>query len=80
MKTDSQGEDRRKKCVWVKPWVANRLHSSAFGNIFADTWLNDKEESRKYLGTNIQTYQVRVPYFIRFYCYKIEMSYLEKLD
>ena len=47
MKIDSQGEKRRKKCVSVKPWVANRLHSSAFGNIFADTWLSDKEEFRK---------------------------------
>ena len=51
---------RRKKLVWVKPWIANRERTSAFGNIFAEIWLRDKEECRKYLMKNTETYHVKL--------------------
>eukprot|EP00794_Sanderia_malayensis_P000820 gene820-117_t len=36
----------RKKSIWVKPWLANRLETSAFGSIFAELWLHDEGEFR----------------------------------
>ena len=47
-----------KKSVWVKPWLSNRDSTGAFGNIFAELWLQDEEEFRRYLRMNTETYQV----------------------
>ena len=40
-KTTTKQKTRRKRSVWVKPWLKNRLHTSAFNNIFADLMINE---------------------------------------
>ena len=37
-----QKEKRRKKIVWMKPWLANREQKSAYGNILAELRLHDE--------------------------------------
>ena len=44
---DKERKNKRKKSIWVKPWLANRRQTSAFGNIFAEFWLRDEEEFTK---------------------------------
>ena len=57
---DKDRKNKRKKSIWVKPWLANRRQTSAFGNIFAEFWPRDEEEFTKYLRMNIETYQVDI--------------------
>ena len=49
-------EKRRKKVVWVKPWLANREFKSAYCNILAELRLHDEEEFRRYLRINTEAY------------------------
>ena len=49
---------KRKRSVWVKPWLKNRIYRSAFNNIFAELMVNDKDEFRRYLRINIASYKV----------------------
>ena len=47
---------KRKRSVWVKPWLKSCMYTSAFNNIFAELIVNDKEEFRRYLRINTATY------------------------
>ena len=40
---DEQGKKRKKRSVWMKPWLKNRLRTSAYQNIFQELRLKDKE-------------------------------------
>ena len=46
---------KRKRSVWVKPWLKICMYTSAFNNIFAELIVNDKEEFRRYLRISIAT-------------------------
>ena len=49
-------QTKRKRSVWVKPWLKNCMYTSAFNNIFAELVVDDKEEFRRYLRINTATY------------------------
>ena len=51
----------------MKPWLKNRLRTSAYQNIFQELRLKDNEEFRRYLRMNTETFQVQI--FIYFYIY-----------
>ena len=57
IKLDEKKKKRKKRFVWMKPWLTNRLGTSAYQNIFQKLRLNDKEEFRRYLRMNTETYQ-----------------------
>ena len=40
---DEQGKKRKKRPVWTKPRLKNRLRTSAYQNIFQELRLKDKE-------------------------------------
>ena len=44
----------------TKPWLKNRLRTSAYQNIFRELRLKDKEEFRRYLRMKTETYQVKL--------------------
>ena len=46
---------KRKRRVWMKPWLKNRVQQSAYSNIFQELRLRDQEEFRKYLRMNTNT-------------------------
>ena len=41
---EEQVKKRKKRSVWMKPWLENRLRTSAYQNIFQERHLKDKEE------------------------------------
>ena len=41
---DEQVKKRKKRYVWMKPWLRNRLGTSTYQNIFEELRLKDKEE------------------------------------
>ena len=41
---DEQVKKRKKKPVWMKPWLRNHLGTNAYQNIFQELRLKDKEE------------------------------------
>ena len=43
--------------VWVKEWLANRETKSAYRNILSELYLIDKEEFRRYLRINTESYE-----------------------
>ena len=55
-KKTSKQKTKRKRSVWLKPWLKNCMYTSAFNNIFAELIVNDKEEFRRYLRINTATY------------------------
>ena len=55
-KKTTKQKTKRKRSVWVKPWLKNDKYTSAFNNIFAELIVNDKEEFRRYLRINTATY------------------------
>ena len=57
-KNSTKQKPTRKRTVWVKPWLKNRIYTSAFNNIFAELMVNDKEEFCQYLRIDIASYQV----------------------
>ena len=40
---DDNVKKRKRRSVWMKPWVKNRLRTSAYQNIFQELRLKDKE-------------------------------------
>ena len=40
---DEQVKKRKRRSVWMKPWLKNRLRTSAYQNIFQELRLKDKE-------------------------------------
>ena len=40
---DEQVKKRKKRCVWMKPWLQNHLRTIAYQNIFQEIHLKDKE-------------------------------------
>ena len=40
---DEQVKKRKKRSVWMKPWLKNRLRTSAYQHIFQELRLKDKE-------------------------------------
>ena len=56
-KKSTKQKTKRKRSVWVKSWLKNRMYTSAFNNIFA-VLINDKEELRRYLRINTALYEV----------------------
>ena len=50
----------KKRSVWMKPWLKNHLRPSAYQNIFQKLRLKDKEEFRRYLRMNTETYQLKL--------------------
>ena len=40
---DEQVKKRKKRSVWMKPWLKNRLRTIAYQNIFQELRLKDKE-------------------------------------
>ena len=40
---DEQVKKRKKRSVWMKPWLKNCLRTSAYQNIFQELRLKDKE-------------------------------------
>ena len=57
-KKSTKQKTKRKRSVWVKSWLKNRMYTSAFNNIFAELMVNDKEEFRRYLRINTASYEV----------------------
>ena len=57
-KKSTKQKTERKRSVWVKSWLKNRMYTSAFNNIFAVLMINDKEEFRRYLRINTASYEV----------------------
>ena len=57
-KKSTKQKTKRKRSVWVKFWLKNRMYTSAFNNIFAKLMVNDKEEFRRYLRINTASYEV----------------------
>ena len=51
---------RRKRRVWVRPWIEKRERKGAYYSIIADLRLTDKEDFRKYLRMNTATFQVHL--------------------
>ena len=45
-KTTAKQKAKRKRSVKVKPWLKNRLHTSAFNIILAEWMVNNTEESK----------------------------------
>ena len=44
----------------MKSWLKSRLCTGAYQNIFKELRLKDKEEFRRYLRINTETYQVKL--------------------
>ena len=40
---DEQVKKRKRRSVWMKPWLKNRLRTSAYQNIFQELGLKDKQ-------------------------------------
>ena len=40
---DEQAKKRKKRSVWMKPWLKKRLSTNAYQNIFQELRLKDKE-------------------------------------
>ena len=40
---DEQGKKRKKRSVWMKPWLKNRLRTSTYQSIFQELRSEDKE-------------------------------------
>ena len=57
-KKSTKQKTKRKRSVWVKSWLKNRMYTSAFNNIFAVLMINHKEELRLYLRINTASYEV----------------------
>ena len=55
-KKNTKQKTKRKRSVWVKPWLNNCMYTSAFQNIFAELIVNDREEFPRYLRTSTATY------------------------
>ena len=55
-KKTTKEKTKQKRSVQVKPWLKNRMYTSAFNDIFAELTVNNKEEFRRYLRTNTATY------------------------
>ena len=53
-------EQRKERSLWMKPYLKNRLRTSARQSIFKELRLKDKEEFRQYLRMNIENYQVKL--------------------
>ena len=43
---DEQGKKSKKRSVWMKSWLKNRLRTSRYQNIFQALRLKDKEGTR----------------------------------
>ena len=56
---DEQVKKRKKRSIWIKPWLKNRLRTSAYQNIFQELRLKDNEEFRRYLTMDTETYNVK---------------------
>ena len=46
---DEQVKKGKKISVWMKPWLKNRLCTSAYQSIFQELRLKHKEEFRQYI-------------------------------
>ena len=57
-KNKNKKKSKRRKSIWMKPWLKNRNNKSAYNNIFPELLLNDKEEFRHYLRMNTTSYEV----------------------
>ena len=55
-KIKKKKEKRRRKVVWMKPWLATRELKSMYGNILAELRLHDEERFRRYLMINTVPY------------------------
>ena len=40
---DDNVKKRKRRSVWMKPWLKNRLRTSTYQNIFQELHLKDKE-------------------------------------
>ena len=40
---DEQSKKSKKRSVWMKPWLKNRLRTSPYQNIFQELRLKDKD-------------------------------------
>ena len=69
---------RKKRSVWMKPWLKNRLRTSAYQNIFQELRLKDSEEFRRYLRMNTETYQVQILIYLFLYLFIYLKNYREK--
>ena len=49
---------RKKRKMWVKPWLENRLESGAYYAILIELKLHDFESFRRYLRMNTHTFEV----------------------
>ena len=74
---DEQVKKRKKRSVWIKPWLKNRLRTSAYQNVFQEIRLKDNEEFRRYPRMNTQTYRVKL-FICLFICFDIILR-IEKL-
>ena len=74
---DEQVKKTRKRSVWMNPWLKNRLRTSAYQNMFQELHLKDKEEFRRYVRMNTETYRVNL-FICLFICFEIILR-IEKL-
>ena len=55
-KKTTKQKTKRRRSVWVKPWLKSCMYTHAFNSIFAELRVNDKKEFRQYLRINTATY------------------------
>ena len=60
-----------KRRIWAKNWLLERQKKGAYNGILNELRLTDKEDFRKYLRMNTETFQVR---------YDIQASYFNILN
>ena len=54
----STKSSKKKMRVWVKKWLLERQKKGAYNGIVSDLRLTDREDFRKFLRMNTETFQV----------------------
>lgn len=49
----------KKRTIWVKSWLAERENRGVYNNLLQELKCTDRENYRKYLRMNTETFQVR---------------------
>ena len=55
--SNSNRKKRRSRKIWMKDWLRERDKKGAYANILQELRLNDRENFRKYLRMNTETFQ-----------------------
>ena len=53
-------KNKKKRTCWVRDWLKQRQEKSAYANILSELRLSDREEFRRYLRMNSETYTIYI--------------------